>query len=212
MPYGFEPGRIYNRRADIHARFGGQQQGGIITPAQHSLVIIITGEEGLEHGYADRYRADGVFEYFGEGQVGDMRLRAGNRAIAEHSSQGKDLLLFRKTSDGLRFEGEMVCEGYQFERAADRTGTERDAIVFELRALEAVVEKLETEPVPPGVTLEELRQLALRANRRRHRHKANGTSTNGAGMSAITYWRAPRENVRDAVRPHHFCAQTAHLT
>jgi 5-methylcytosine-specific restriction enzyme A len=163
MPYGFEPGRIYNRRADIHARFGGQQQGGIITPAQHSLVIIITGEEGLEHGYADRYRADGVFEYFGEGQVGDMRLRAGNRAIAEHSSQGKDLLLFRKTSDGLRFEGEMVCEGYQFERAPDRTGTERDAIVFELRALEAVVEKLETEPVPPGVALEELRQLAFTA-------------------------------------------------
>jgi hypothetical protein len=48
MSYGFEPGRIYNRRSDIHARFGGQQQGGIITPSQHSLVIIITGEEGLE--------------------------------------------------------------------------------------------------------------------------------------------------------------------
>ena len=84
--------------------------------AQHPLVIIITGEEGLEHGYADRYRADGVFEYFGEGQVGDMRLRAGNRAIAEHSVQGKGLLLFRKTSEGLRFEGEMVCEG---SRGAD---------------------------------------------------------------------------------------------
>jgi len=55
---GFEIGRVYNRRLDIHARFGGQQQGGIITPAQHPLVIIITGEEGLEHGYADRYRAE----------------------------------------------------------------------------------------------------------------------------------------------------------
>jgi hypothetical protein len=29
---GFEVGRTYNRRADIHARFGGQQQGGIVTP------------------------------------------------------------------------------------------------------------------------------------------------------------------------------------
>jgi 5-methylcytosine-specific restriction enzyme A len=163
MSYGFEPGRIYNRRSDIHARFGGQQQGGIITPSQHSLVIIITGEEGLEHGYADRYRADGVFEYFGEGQVGDMRLRAGNRAIAEHSSQGKDLLLFRKTSDGLRFEGDMVCEGYHLERAPDRKGTKRDAIVFELRALEAVVENVEAQPVPSRVTLEDLRQLALSA-------------------------------------------------
>jgi hypothetical protein len=72
----------------------------------------ITGEEGLEHGYADRRRADGVFEYFGEGQVGHMRLRAGNRAIAEHSAQSKDLLLFRNTLDGLRFEGEMVFEDY----------------------------------------------------------------------------------------------------
>src|SRR5215813_11181757 len=108
MAWGFEIGRVYNRRLDIHARFGGQQQGGIITPAQHPLVIIITGEEGLEHGYADRYRADGVFEYFGEGQVGDMRLRAGNRAISEHSALGKGLLLFRRTSEGLRFEGEIL--------------------------------------------------------------------------------------------------------
>src|SRR5215203_1083022 len=75
MTWGFEVGRVYNRRLDIHTRFGGQQQGGIITPADHTLVIIITGEEGLEHGYADRYRDDGVFEYFGEGQIGDMRLR-----------------------------------------------------------------------------------------------------------------------------------------
>jgi 5-methylcytosine-specific restriction protein A len=163
MTWGFEIGRVYNRRLDIHARFGGQQQGGIITPAQHSLVIIITGEEGLEHGYADRYRPDGVFEYFGEGQVGDMRLRAGNRAIAEHSVQGKGLLLFRNTLQGLRFEGEMVCEGYHLERAPDRTGAERDAIVFELRPLEAVVEKVEGEPVASGLTLEQLRQLALSA-------------------------------------------------
>src|SRR5262245_15614817 len=163
MAWGFEIGRVYNRRLDIHARFGGQQQGGIITPAQHPLVIIITGKEGLEHGYADRCRADGVFEYFGEGQVGDMRLRAGNRAIAEHSSQGKDLLLFRKTPDGLRFEGEMVCEGYHLERAPDRTGAERDAIVFELRALQAVVENVEAVPIPPDLTLESLRELALSA-------------------------------------------------
>src|SRR5262249_32674992 len=74
MSWGFEVGRVYNRRRDIHGRFGGQQQGGIITPAQHLVVVIITGEEGLAHGYADRYRPDGAFEYFGEGQVGDMTM------------------------------------------------------------------------------------------------------------------------------------------
>jgi 5-methylcytosine-specific restriction enzyme A len=122
MSWGFEVGRVYNRRSDIHARFGGQQQGGIITPADHPVVIIITGEEGLQHGYADRYRPDGVFEYFGEGQVGDMQLVRGNRAIAEHSVLGKSLLL----SDGVRFEGEMVYEGHHVERAPDRTGSDRD--------------------------------------------------------------------------------------
>ena len=63
MSWGFEKGRVYNRRADIHDRFDGQRQGGIITPKQYPLVIIITGEEGLSHGYADRQRADGALHF-----------------------------------------------------------------------------------------------------------------------------------------------------
>jgi 5-methylcytosine-specific restriction protein A len=163
MSWGFEVGRVYNRRNDIHARFGGQQQGGIITPSQHALVIIITGEEGLEHGYADRYRPDGVFEYFGEGQVGPMEMQRGNRAIADHSTLGKSLLLFRKTNNGVRFEGEMVYENHHVERAPDRTGAERDAIVFELRALEAITEAVEAETQSSGAALQDLRLRALAA-------------------------------------------------
>jgi len=163
MSWGFEIGRVYNRRADIHDRFGGQQQGGIITPAKHSLVIIVTGEEGLQHGYADRFRPDGVFEYFGEGQVGDMQLHKGNRAIAEHSANGKSLLLFRRIPAGLRFEGEMVYEAHHVQRAPDRTGIDRDAIVFELRALEAVAESVDAEAATPGASLKELQQRAFAA-------------------------------------------------
>jgi 5-methylcytosine-specific restriction protein A len=163
VAWGFEIGRVYNRRNDVHARFGGQQQGGIITPSQHALVIIITGEEGLEHGYADRRLPDGGFEYYGEGQVGDMRLRAGNRAIADHSVEGKSLLLFSKVPAGLRFEGEMVCEGYHHENAPDRTGAQRQAIVFELRRLDAIVEQTGSDAPPAGATLDDLRQRALSA-------------------------------------------------
>ena len=105
---------------------------GELSHPRTTVVIVITGEEGLEHGYADRYRADGAFEYFGEGQVGDMEMQRGNRAIAAHSTLGKSLLLFRKTAEGVRFEGEMVYETHHIERAPDRMGTERDAIVFEL--------------------------------------------------------------------------------
>jgi 5-methylcytosine-specific restriction protein A len=163
MSWGFEIGRVYNRRADIHAKFGGQRQGGIITPARYPLVIIITGEEGLEHGYSDRHRPDGVFEYFGEGQRGDMQLSNGNRAIADHSANGESLLLFQKTREGVRFEGEMVCETYHNERAPDRDGNDRNAIVFELRTLEAITEAVESEAAPSGEDLQDLLKKALAA-------------------------------------------------
>jgi 5-methylcytosine-specific restriction enzyme A len=165
MSWGFEEGKIYHRRQDIHAKYGGQQQGGIITPSQHPLVIIITGEEGLVHGYADRTRPDGVFEYFGEGQLADMVMHRGNHAIANHSSDGKSLLLFRKTDDGLRFVAEMVYENHHLEVAPDRTGKQRQAIVFELRPLSAIVERTEdpTITVESAKPLEQLRALAKAA-------------------------------------------------
>jgi 5-methylcytosine-specific restriction protein A len=163
MTGGFEIGRVYNRRNDIHARFGGQQQGGIITPKDYPLVIIITGEEGLQHGYADRLRPDGVFEYFGEGQVGDMQLISGNKAVAEHSASGESLLLFRKTVTGLRFEGEMICDTFHYERSLDRQGNERNAIVFELRPLEAISEIVDEQGAPPNADLASLLAKALAA-------------------------------------------------
>ena len=52
---------------------------------------------------------------------------------------------------------------FDLEPAPDRTGAVRDAIVFELRALEAVAEKVEAESAPSGMTLQDLRQLAFSA-------------------------------------------------
>lgn len=165
MSWGFEVDRVYSRRADVHAHFGGQQQGGIITPANHPLVIIITGEEGLQHGYADRHRPDGVFEYFGEGQIGDMPWVRGNRAIRDHSADGRSLLLFKKEKTGLRYQGELVYDGFHIEQAPDREGAMRAAIVFELRYLNAVEEAVAAEGVPPSDadSLDELRKLAFAA-------------------------------------------------
>lgn len=160
----FEQGRLYNRKRDIHARFRGQEQGGIITPKEFPLVIIITGEEGQQHGYADRYRADGIFEYFGEGQVGPMQMIKGNRAVVTHSAEGKSLLLFRKERGGLRYLGEMVCEGHHIEQAPDRNKQLRAAIVFELRSLNSVETALENIS-PAKLPLDELRRRALEASR-----------------------------------------------
>lgn len=175
MSWGYLPGRTYNRRADIHARYSGQRQGGIITPASHNLVIVITGETGVRHGYGDRVRPDGVFEYFGEGQVGDMQMARGNKKILEHTEDGRDLLVFRKTTAGLRFEGEYVCQGFHHENAPDTEGNDREAIVFELVPLETVAEKT-AEVEPATDALGELRLRAYDAAKS-NPNKRKGTTT-----------------------------------
>ncbi|HHW34927.1 MAG TPA: hypothetical protein GXX24_12430 [Paracoccus solventivorans] len=131
--FGFRPGRHYNRRKDIHDLFGGQEQGGIITPKSHPLIFLITGDRGLEFGYKDRYRADGIMEYYGEGQRGDMSFVRGNRAIRDHQVDGKSLLLFENTGPDLRYLGSMRYTGHRIENAPDIEGSIRKVIVFLLK-------------------------------------------------------------------------------
>jgi 5-methylcytosine-specific restriction protein A len=50
MSWGLQVGRVYNRRPDVHGQYGGQQQGGIITPKDHPVIFMITGEVGMAHG------------------------------------------------------------------------------------------------------------------------------------------------------------------
>ena len=122
---GYEIGKTYNRRRDIHQRFGGQQQGGICTPKDYPVVIAFTGTSGREHGYQDSWTADGVYKYFGEGQEGDMTWKGGNVAVRDHTSSGEDLLLFQTLGGGnVRFLGEFVCAAYDFEQAQDSTSAQ----------------------------------------------------------------------------------------
>ncbi len=52
----FVIGRDYSRRDDIHARFGGQTQGGISTPRHAPYVFLFTGRTGGQFGYQDGWR------------------------------------------------------------------------------------------------------------------------------------------------------------
>lgn len=85
----FEIGKEYNRKADIHEKYKGQAQGGISTPKDFPVVFIFTSDAGEQHGYRDEYRDDGVFWYTGEGQVGNMKMEAGNKAILKHAKNNK---------------------------------------------------------------------------------------------------------------------------
>ncbi|RTQ89648.1 MULTISPECIES: HNH endonuclease [Stenotrophomonas] len=140
MELPFEVGALYNRQKQIHGVFGGQQQGGISTPKEHPLVIAFTGEAGVSHGYHDFWDDDEVFHYFGEGQVGDMKYVAGNRAIGEHVRDGKTLVVFQMMGKGrpYRYLGRFICQSsYVQPGMPDREGQLRSAIVFRLKSLEA---------------------------------------------------------------------------
>lgn len=140
MELPFEVGALYNRQRQIHGVFGGQQQGGISTPKEHPLVIAFTGEAGVSHGYHDFWDDDEVFHYFGEGQVGDMKYVAGNRAIGEHVKDGKTLVVFQMMGKGrpYRYLGRFMCQSSYVEPGTrDREGQPRSSIVFRLTSLEA---------------------------------------------------------------------------
>lgn len=140
MELPFEVGALYNRQKQIHDVFGGQQQGGISTPKEHPLVIAFTGEAGVSHGYHDFWDDDEIFHYFGEGQVGDMKYVAGNRAIGEHVKDGKTLVVFQMMGKGrpYRYLGRFMCQSsYVQPGTPDREGQLRSAIVFRLKSLEA---------------------------------------------------------------------------
>ncbi len=92
----FTPGQTYRRRTDLHAHYGGQQQGGISTPTENPFIFIFTGESGEQYGYQDAFQPDGTFWYTGEGQEGDMDMVRGNRAIRDHHVKGKTIHLFEQ--------------------------------------------------------------------------------------------------------------------
>src|SRR5258708_38233551 len=97
LPDGqFQPGNIYRRR-DLHANWGGHQQGGISTPANADYALLFTGESGNKYRYFDKRLDAETYGYCGEGQQGDQELVRGNGAIAERSP---DLHLLQETSAG----------------------------------------------------------------------------------------------------------------
>lgn len=170
----FTIGEIYNRRDAIHKIYGGQQQGGISTPAKYPYVFVFTGESGESYGYADKFQPEGTFWYTGEGQVGDMEMVRGNLAIKNHQEGGKSLFLFEyvKTAH-IRFIGETVCTGYHIEQRLDVNSDYRNAIIFHLALItpdthhgaikEPKAEYKISDKSLKSKSLAELREIALTA-------------------------------------------------
>lgn len=143
----FEIGKEYNRKFEIHGVYKGQSQGGISTPKDSPLIFIFTSDKGENYGYKDEYRDDGLFWYTGEGQVGDMSMSKGNKAILEHGKNNKTIHAFEYTRKAyVRYLGTAECLGYHRELRLDCAGEERSALVFHLDINSSLIEKGVEEP------------------------------------------------------------------
>lgn len=147
----FIPNHIYNRRADIHAHYGGNWQNGISVSAKIPYIFIFSGKSGKQHGYKDNWDNPDVFSYTGEGQIGDMKFTNGNRALRDHVNTGKRVFLFESLGKGLvQFIAELEVIDYGPVNTLDTKGIMREGIVFFFKRkgvyLPAQAQKLVSEP------------------------------------------------------------------
>jgi 5-methylcytosine-specific restriction protein A len=129
----FIKNKIYNRRDDLHSKYGGQMQGGISTPSKHNFIMLFTSNTGEQYGYNDGWNANGEFIYTGEGQQGNMSFVRGNLAILRHSANDKPLHLFKYVSMGhVKYIGQMQYKSHEIIEGNDVHNSVRKIIVFTL--------------------------------------------------------------------------------
>jgi 5-methylcytosine-specific restriction enzyme A len=127
----FIPNHLYNRRSDIHARYGGNWQSGICPSANFPYIFIFSGKTGHQHGYKDGWDNPDVFSYTGEGQSGDMQFTKGNLALRDHTKNGKRVFLFESETKGIvRFICEVEVFDADYFETHDTSGEQRTGIKF----------------------------------------------------------------------------------
>ncbi|WP_423792909.1 hypothetical protein ACPB8Q_01530 [Methanocaldococcus indicus] len=70
--------------------------------------MLFYGTAGKKYGYEDKWK-DGIFYYCGEGQIGNMVFKRGNKAIKNHLKEGYELHLFENMVNGkVKYIGRFV--------------------------------------------------------------------------------------------------------
>lgn len=145
----FIPNQIYNRRGDIHLKYGGNVQSGICPSARYPYIFIFTGKSGTQHGYQDVWENENVFSYTGEGQNGDMEFTRGNLALRDHLKTGKRVFLFEHVKKGfVKFISELTFLDCDFYETHDTGGKSRIGIKFFFKRVGATIQyELNTIPL-----------------------------------------------------------------
>ena len=152
MLQGLTPGDELPRR-DVHARFGGRQQGGISPSSRAPAVMFFTDPvTGHRHGYYDGLADDGLFHYVGEGQRGDQRLVQGNKAMLNHVAEGRNLEGFAARGSTVTYLGEFEVVDHYFTEAHESGNPDilRQVVVFRLHARNELPVSLPRVPVTPS--------------------------------------------------------------
>jgi 5-methylcytosine-specific restriction protein A len=109
------------KRSELHDSYGGNRQSGISPSQKSDVIFLFTGDTGKEYGYEDCWKSSTIFNYTGEGQVGDMKFERGNKSIRDHISNGKSMYLFEQLGNGLvRFLSEVKYIDYHQKEGLDR--------------------------------------------------------------------------------------------
>jgi len=127
-------GAVY-RCSDLHKRFHGNRNAGIVPSKREPVVLLFHTHEPAQQFYQDGFDDMGVYWYSGEGTKGNMKWTPANSAVRDHDRVGLDLLLFQRVQrkDGLwRFVHVVWCVAWEERDRSDKTGKVRRAIIFGL--------------------------------------------------------------------------------
>ena len=158
IDWPFAPGEQM-KRSDVHAVFGGQEQSGIVTPANSPYILIFSDpKHGAKYGYDlhEGLREDGSFAYTGQGREGNQVFLRGNKAILNSVENGKSIRLFIANGTLVTYVGCFALADVPFEirKAPDTNGVERDIIVFNL-----LPEEANESPLPEYGISEKVKEL-----------------------------------------------------
>jgi hypothetical protein len=148
-------------RVKVHEDYGGGGRGGMEPSAQTPNVLLFTeASAGERFGYKfDGWHKDGTYHYTGEGQVGDQVMSFGNKAVRDHTAQGRALRLFRADGREVTYLGEFEMpahDPYFFDEAPDRDGNLRKVIVFRLQPVGQVLKSPSDQQAPAAGTVTEV--------------------------------------------------------
>lgn len=177
-------------------RYGGQLQAGIWTPKEFPVIFLFTGGSGETFGYVDGWK-DGVFQYTGAGQIGDMEFTHANKSIRDHRAEGKDILLFEevKKSNKVRYKGLFELASWENIAGKDKENLDRKLIVFNLIQVST---DAETEAWPSPIEVSALNPPAEKDLRAAAYAASEEISTIIVG-NTVRHWRKRSDAVKEYV-------------